>query len=77
MIKWRWVDISATCHRLVVDDGTKFGGEVLFECGNIDSELQDRILTLPVLEDAVTGIYNIVNRAIDKVTAGPKEEEAE
>lgn len=72
MIKWRWIDISETCHWLVVDDGTPFGGDVLFKCGEIDSQLQDRIARLPAIEAALESRCNDVYEAMDRATTRPE-----
>lgn len=56
--KWRWFDQPRhgdpdDCrHRLAVDDGSKFGGRTILECGNLDSDYQDRIAAGPDLEAA-------------------------
>ncbi len=58
--KWRWIgNEDGSRNRLVVDDGSPFGGATVLECGNLDAAYQDRIGRAPQLEEACEGMVEL------------------
>lgn len=65
--KWRWFDQPRhgdpdnARHRLAIDDGSSFGGRTILECGNLDSEYQDRIAATPDLIESLEYLLAFVD----------------